>query len=116
MGFLYKPDGEAGYERVADLVAWEVANNSDADEPGNAQPDSNPNSVALTADGAAVADSGGNDLVLVDSEGNLSLGAVFPVSMTPFSPDPGAEEQAIRSTPCRPRWPSGLTVPSTWAC
>jgi sugar lactone lactonase YvrE len=76
-----------------------VENNPDADEPGNAEPDSNPNSVLVTDHGTAVADSGGNSLILVDADGNLTVGAVFSVAMTPFMPDPEGEEQMIPVDP-----------------
>jgi hypothetical protein len=86
-GFLFKGDGEGGYAKVADLVAYEVENNPDADQPGNAEPDSNVNSVLVSDHGTAVADAGGNSLVLVGADGALSLGAVWPVVMTTFPPD-----------------------------
>ena len=48
---------------VADLVAWEAANDPDAADPG-ATVDSNPNGVALLPDGGTlVTDAGGNDLL-----------------------------------------------------
>jgi sugar lactone lactonase YvrE len=98
-GYLFKADGEGGYAKVADFMAFEVEHNPDAQEPGNAEPDSNPNSVLVTDHGTAVADSGGNSLILVDADGNLTVGAVFPVAMTPFMPDPEGEEQMIPVDP-----------------
>lgn len=99
MGFLYRVDETGIHEKVADLVAWEAANNPDADQPANGEPDSNPNGIALSEDGVLVADAGGNSLVTVAPDGSVSLEAVFPVAMTPFQLNPESEEQLIPVDP-----------------
>ena len=84
MGQLYRVDADGDAQSVADLAAYETANNPDAAQPGNEMPDSNANGVATTPDGAAVADAGANSLLLVDGDGNISVAAVFPVVMMPM--------------------------------
>jgi sugar lactone lactonase YvrE len=87
MGQLYRLDADGQPQSVADLAAYETANNPDADQPGNAEPDSNVNGLAVAADGVAVADAGANALYWVDGDGNISVLAVFPVVMQ--APPPG---------------------------
>jgi hypothetical protein len=83
--------GEGGtFTSVADLVAFETENNPDAAQPGNEHPDSNPNALISTADGIVVADSGANDLLQVDADGNITVLAVFPVVFQPAPVDPTA--------------------------
>ncbi|MGQ0797839.1 MAG: ScyD/ScyE family protein [Methanobacteriota archaeon] len=63
--------------QIADLSAFETAMNPDGGED-----DSNPfEVVALTAETALVADAGGNDLLIVDEEGNVDWVAVLPLEM-----------------------------------
>lgn len=90
MGQLYQIDAEGNAQSVADLAAYETANNPDADQPGNAEPDSNVNGLVATADGAAIADAGANALLLVDGAGDISVAAVFPVVFQPAPEDPSA--------------------------
>ena len=97
IGQLYKAGADGMATSVADLAAWEVANNPDKDQPDNATPDSNINGLAITKDGAIlVADSGGNDLLSVASDGTISFVAGFLVEPYPLppqmipSPAPGA--------------------------
>jgi hypothetical protein len=97
IGQLYKAGADGTATSVADLAAWEVANNPDKDQPDNATPDSNINGVAITKDGAIlVADAGGNDLLSVASDGTISFVAGFLVEPYPLppqlipSPAPGA--------------------------
>ena len=104
LGQLYKVvDGAA--VSVADLAAYETANNPDAEQPGNMEPDSNLNGVAATADGAAIADAGANALLLVDADGAITVAAVFPVVFQAAppdptaSPDPGASPMMIPMDP-----------------
>ena len=99
MGFLFKADGEGGYAAVADFAVFEEESNPDADQPGNEEPDSNPNGIALTADGAVVADAGGNTLVMTDAEGTLSLVAVFPSFMAEAQLEPDADPVMIPVDP-----------------
>jgi hypothetical protein len=89
IGQLYMvADGAA--TSVADLAAYETANNPDVDQPGNTDPDSNVNGLAASDVGAVVADAGGNDLLTVAADGTISTVAVFPVVMQPAPPDPAA--------------------------
>lgn len=99
LGHLFRVGGEGSREKVADLVAWEIVHNPDADQPANLEPDLNPNGLALTEGGVVVADAGGNSLVLATDGGDLSLGAVFPVVMTLFQPDPETEAELIPVDP-----------------
>ena len=99
MGFLFKADGEGGYTAVADFATFEAEANPDAEQPGNEEPDSNPNGIALTADGAVVADAGGNTLVLADADGALSLVAVFPSGMAEAQLEPDTDPVPIPVDP-----------------
>lgn len=90
IGQLYKVGADGKPVAVADLAAYETANNPDAQQPGNEQPDSNANGLAVGAEGAAVADAGANSLLLVAPDGTITVGAVFPVVFQPAPPDPTA--------------------------
>lgn len=64
---------------VADLLAYEAAYN-----PDGGFIDSNPYGVAmLDEDTALVADAGGNDLLIVDGEGNVDWVATLPMELVP---------------------------------
>jgi hypothetical protein len=81
-GVFFGSEGQALYRvsqgkarMVADLHAFEVANNPHPAEP----PDSNPFDVqALGGEYAVVADAAANDLLLVSDEGVIEVLAVFP--------------------------------------
>ena len=90
IGQLYKVGADGKSVSVADLAAFESANNPDAAQPGNALPDSNANGLVATDSGVAIADAGANDLLLVDGDGKISVAAVFPVVFQPAPPDPSA--------------------------
>jgi sugar lactone lactonase YvrE len=91
IGHLNKAAADGTSTSVADLNAFEVANNPDKDQPGNAPPDSNPNGLTVTKDGLAiVADAGGNDLLSVDASGKISVVTVFPEQTAALPPDPTA--------------------------
>lgn len=65
---------------IADLFAFEKNNNPDGAE----LLDSNPFDVqSLGGQAALVADAGGNDLLRVDSQGNVDVLAVFPNELVP---------------------------------
>jgi hypothetical protein len=70
-------------QNVADLGAFEVASN-----PDGGLPDSNPYGLLVTATGFAVADAGGNSLVLVTPAGVVSTRSVFPNRPNPLPPPP----------------------------
>src|SRR6187549_2091431 len=60
IGQLYKLGADGTSTSVADLAAYETANNPDAAQPGNQLPDSNPNGLAAADAGVLVADAGAN--------------------------------------------------------
>ena len=77
---------------VADLVAFEEANDPDGELPGVEGPDSNPFGLAFDGTDALVADAGGNTLLRVKSDGTTTVEAVFApmlVDPPPFIPAPG---------------------------
>ena len=82
---------------VADLVAYEQAN-----DPDEFEPDSNPFGLAFHGLDALVADAGGNDLLRVKPDGTISVEAIFPETMVnppPFIPAPGQiPMQAVPTT------------------
>lgn len=104
LGWLYRV-GDGGAEPVADFAAYETESNPDAEQPGNAEPDSNVHGLAAAPNGALVADAGGNTLLMVGGDGSISTAAVFPVAMMPMpadpnaEPDPDAEPQMIPMDP-----------------
>jgi hypothetical protein len=83
-GWLMHGSSDGTVEPVADISAFESTDDPDAEFTGG-QPDSNPFSVAVGDGGVAVADAGGNDLLLVDDSGTVSLAALFPPTMHEFS-------------------------------
>ena len=90
LGWLTTIAADGTITGVADLVAWEAANNPDAADPGSSI-DSNPNGVALLPDGGTlVTDAGGNDLLWVGADGQVILVATFPPTFNPAPTDPTA--------------------------
>lgn len=75
MGYSLYRATRGGVQPIADLSAFETAMNPDGGED-----DSNPfDVVALSEETALVADAGGNDLLIVDAEGNVDWVAVLPL-------------------------------------
>ena len=77
---------------VADLVAFEEANDPDGDLPGVEGPDSNPFGLAFDGNDALVADAGANALLRVAPDGTTTVEALFAptfVDPPPFIPAPG---------------------------
>jgi hypothetical protein len=74
--FAFTPWG--GASERADLAAYEAANDPDKDQPGTVAPDTNPTSVLGVRRGHVVVDAGGNDLLRVRHDGEISTLAVFP--------------------------------------
>jgi glucose/arabinose dehydrogenase len=68
------------WQTVADIAAFEVANDPNADGP-----DSNPNGIIANGSGQVLADSGGNALLSVDRRGAISTIATFPNRDVPFA-------------------------------
>lgn len=97
MGQLYRIDADGASVSVADLAAFETANNPDAAQPANELPDSNINGLAASDAGVAIADAGGNDLLVVDADGNITVAAVFPVEFMPLPPTPMASPDPAAS-------------------
>jgi hypothetical protein len=87
MGKLYRLSQD-GPDPVADLHAYEVANNPDAASPGS-DVESNPNSVDATGNPVVVADAGGNDILSVKCDA-ISLVALLPFGTAPAPAMPGA--------------------------
>lgn len=110
MGQLYRVAADGTAESIADLAAYETANNPDADQPGNAEPDSNANGVAASPEGAIVADAGANDLLIVAADGSITTLAVFPVSMQPAPVDPNASPDPAASPAMVPMDPVPTSV------
>jgi hypothetical protein len=82
-GWLIKGNTSGNWKPVADISAFEAANNPDAGQPGT-EVDSDPYAVAALPGAQVVADAGGNDLLRVDRNGDTSLLAVFPIRFVPF--------------------------------
>ena len=76
-GWLWRGSADGSLEKIADVAAFETVNNPDSADLGSAL-DSNPYGVAAVEGGSVVADAGGNDLLMVDENGEVSLVAVFP--------------------------------------
>jgi hypothetical protein len=78
LGTLYRAGLWGGLRRVADLAAYEAANDPDKGQP-SAEVDSNPYSVdASNPLSILVTDAGGNDLLRVRPWGKVQTRAVFP--------------------------------------
>jgi len=93
-GKLYRIS-QGSQRQIADLLAYEADNN-----PDGGIIDSNPFDVAaLTGGEALVADAAGNDLLIVDQQGNIDWVATLPLEMAPTAhvktlvgcPNPPAE-------------------------
>lgn len=68
-------------ESIADLAAFEVANDVDG-----AGPDSNPYSLAVRSDRLFVVDAGANTLDAVDFDGRVQVSVMLPSRMVPAPP------------------------------
>jgi hypothetical protein len=87
-GVLHRlwPDGRV--RALADITAFEGAENPDQNQP-ETEVDSNPNSVAaINGREAYVADAGGNSIVKADRLGNVELVGVLPFGEAPAPPIP----------------------------
>lgn len=82
-GWLLRATPDGSVETVADVAAFESANDPDAEFGGEV--DSNPYGLLATDAGILVADAGGNDVLLVGEDGSVSLVAVFPPEIHEFS-------------------------------
>jgi len=105
-GIVWKvrPDGKR--EQVADTVAFEAANN-----PDGGVLDSNPNGLAIAPDGSLlVADAGGNALLRIDTDGSITVDAVFPDTMMEA---PGASDAAQADPSAEPQMIPVQAVPTS---
>jgi hypothetical protein len=93
-GLLYSVSPFGHVRAVADISAYEAANN-----PDQGARDSNPNSVTSKSGRIFVVDAGGNSLLQVQRSGAISTVAVFPVRLLPAPPGSGlpdpVEVQAV---------------------
>lgn len=83
------------WQIVADLGAYEAANDPDHGQPGTG-PDSQPYSVLPVGLGAVVVDAGANDVLRVSASGQISTLAVFDVRLVP---GPGGGEIPMHPVP-----------------
>jgi hypothetical protein len=93
MATLYRLSPSGHLRTLADLGAFEAANNPAGDQPTD-EVDTNPDSVTPgRRGGAVVADAGGNDVLKVSRRGRISVLGVIPFSTTPAPPGiPGVPE------------------------
>ncbi len=82
-GWLMRVADDGTLEPVADVAAFESTNDPDAEMGGEL--DSNPYGITATDGGIAVADAGGNDVLLVGDDGSVSLLAVIAPTLHEFS-------------------------------
>lgn len=97
-------EGGTGGSLMADLGAYEQANNTDGgmNIAGEADLLSNPYEVLLVGDGFLVSNSGANAVLRVDSEGNVSPYAIFEDRENPLFPTMGG--------PTMNQVPTGMVV------
>ncbi len=97
-GWLLRGKAARGsWKQAADIAGFEAQANPDGGEH-----DSNPNSVAATHGGRAVADAGGNSLVWVAANREVSTLAVFPAQQAdapPFLGLPPGTQIPMESVP-----------------
>jgi len=92
LGWLIKATPAGTWKPLADVAAFEFDNNPEGEI------NANPFGVAAVAGGAAVTDSGGNDLVWTDRAGRVSLVTVFP-DRTATLPFPPFSQMPLESVP-----------------
>jgi hypothetical protein len=87
LGWLIKINPSGNWKTIADIGGYEFAN-----DPDGQGVDPNPFGVAVSGNGAAVTDAGGNTLLWADRNGSVSLLATFGPAWTappfPGAPDP----------------------------
>jgi hypothetical protein len=97
-GLVWRLNAKGGWSRLADVAAFEAAEDPDAQFPGSEGADSNPYSVQI-GETTAVADAGGNSLVGVDNRGRQRLLAAFPPRLVPLPPEFGGGEIPMQAVP-----------------
>ena len=102
-GWLMKLGADGTLEPVADVAAFESANDPDAEMGGEL--DSNPYGIVATDAGIVVADAGANDVLLVSDDGSISLLGVlgptvheFPAAMLAAMGPPPEGEGEVPAT------------------
>lgn len=85
---------QGDWRQIADVAGYEARVN-----PDGGLEDSNPNSVAALPGGRAVADAGGNSLLWVAANGDISTLAVFPVRMVDHPFIPGTQLIPMQAVP-----------------
>ena len=97
LGQLYKVSPFGRVRAVADLAAYEAAN-----DPDGVEVNSNPNSVLALPGRRYVVDAGGNDLLRVGPTGRIRTLAVFPERLVPppaCIPDLPPDEISMQAVP-----------------
>jgi hypothetical protein len=99
-----RPGAHSGAVKpIADLTAYEAANNPDQGDTSS-EIDSNPYGILATPFGTFATDAGGNDLLKVTKSGHISTVAVFHERLvpSPFEPPPAKfPMQAVPTTVTR---------------
>jgi hypothetical protein len=94
-GQLVRMDASWKAHEIVDVSAYEAFANPDGESPEEEGIDSNPYAVNAIAGQRIVADAGGNDLLRVNNQGEVSTLAVLPHQLylwpdgLPFGPPPG---------------------------
>jgi hypothetical protein len=109
-GWLVKVGVDGAIEPVADIAQFEADNDPDAEYGGEV--DSNPYGIVATDAGIAVADAGGNDVLLVGDDGSVA----FVAGLMPRTHEFPAEALAAMGPPpegegAMPSFEPGATVP-----
>jgi len=100
----FAAEGQTGGSLMADLGAYEVANNTDAglNIAGEADLLSNPYDVVAFGGGFLVSNSGANAVLRIDAEGNITPFAIFEARENPLFPNIGG--------PTMNQVPTGMVV------
>jgi hypothetical protein len=78
LGKVFRVDARGTVSEVADLAAYEAANDPDTGQPGAEGVNSNPYSVDATGRSLLVTDAGGNDVLRVTKDGSVRTVTVLP--------------------------------------
>lgn len=108
-GYLASVSADGVLTPLADVAGFEATDDPD----GGVVPDSNPHSLALSDAGTLVADAGGNDLLLVDDDGSVSLAALFPPTVHEYPAEVVAAMQAAQGEggPAAEEMPEFVPIP-----
>lgn len=81
---------EEGDEILSDLVAFEAANDPDADQPGSEGVDTNPFGLTFDGEDVLAVDAGGNDVLRITPDGTTTVEALLSGGMAEAPPFIGA--------------------------